>query len=228
MALSTYPGSVPSFPSHKNLLDDLEADHINFIQRELTAVAGIVGINPHVYNNLESAAISTTGAQMRRIDYGTVANRLDGVERGSSRHCFRADTSEVFLSPSPSLTWSTVAFTSPGSSKDPFDMFNGVGVTLRKAGFWVFQATAFIIMTGELDSDNIGTYQTAIDTNGQWTDGVSRVYHDATTGALAMNMTKFGFFAGGTQVTLSAAHNALATQRISSASISGFLVRENV
>lgn len=66
---SSYPGSVRTWSTKKNITDDVDASHINDLQDEMYSVQNTLGISPHM---------SALGG------YTTVAARLAGIEVGTN------------------------------------------------------------------------------------------------------------------------------------------------
>jgi hypothetical protein len=253
MSTSIYPRAIPLFPRHRNLLDDVDANHINVIQRELTSVSGILGVNPHIYNDVTVPQVTVaaipndqggldpdqtynTGTrsfnpQVRAVDHGTVSRRLDNIERGRQNHCFRLSAFAISVPPSSAISFSKrprgVRFPKPGALADPFEMYDGVGVTLRKSGFWTFHGSVAVNILGSTDAERDGTYEAAIDYDGQWIQGLDRFIHTETNKDIVLNPTLSGFFARGTRITLRFAHNSIRSHNIRLARLTGFMIREN-
>lgn len=252
MSVAIYPRSIPAFPVHRNLLDDVDAEHINLIQRELTAIAGILGINPQVYNDVSVAAVVTSAIPndtggidgdtiqydqaarafnplVKVVDHGTVGARLDAVETGQQFHCFRLAASTFSISATATLNLTTrpkgVRFPKPNASQDPNDMYNGVGVNLRKGGFWSLRGSVLFNRQGT-SNENAGVYEAVIDRNETYLDGMDRIDAAAGQQSITLSPRLEGFYNKGDRVTLRVAHNTAVNQQIRLAVLSGFLLRE--
>lgn len=250
MSLSVYPNRIPLFPTHRNLLDDVDAGHINNIQREVMSLAQSVGTNPHIYNDINlpnvlgsvntadeggidaDTAFSTTtryyDPKVTPVDHGSVAQRLDNIERGKQNHVFKLRASNIDIA-SKAIALSErprgIRFPVPTTLRDPFSMHDGAGVVLRKSGFWVFNASVVYTLQGSTAAANAGTYQAVIDHDQNWLEGMDRVTID-TNIAPILNPTLAGFFPRGTRIMLRTSHSATANQRIRLATLSGLLIRE--
>ena len=252
MALSIYPRAIPLFPTHRNLLDDVDAAHINNIQRELTAITTVLGTNPEIYNDMSLAQVSTSyvdgdeggidpdinfsgltryyDPKITPKNHGSVSNRLDSIERGDQTHCFKLQAFNIGVSPS-SVAISTrprlIRFPKPAAFNDPFSMYNGAGVSLRKNGYYTFHAHILYTLQGNA-SQNDGVYVAAIDRDGTWIDGEDRRTLEPGGGVQSLNVTLAGFFNRGDRISFLTAHSSAVAQRIRRVSLAGHLVRETV
>lgn len=251
MALSVYPRSIPTFIAHRNLLDDVNAEHINAIQREITAIASMLGVNPQIYNDLQVAAVETVAnagdeggidpdtsytsalkyfnPEVRPVNHGSVSARLDNIERGKQNHCFKLKASGIDIAPS-STNFSNrprgIRFPKPNNQNDPFSMYNGSGVTLRKSGFWSLTASIVTNLQGT-GTQNEGVFQAAIDKDQTWLEGMHREEKAAGRQNLILNVTLQDFMPRGTRIMLRMSHDSAVTQRIRLARLSGFMIRED-
>lgn len=252
MAIAIYPRAIPAFPTHQNLIDDVDASHVNNIQREITSIASVLGTFPQVYNDLTVPQVQTTytpgdeggidpetdftgllryyDPTITPINHGSISNRLDYIQKGQQNHCFKLRASNISISRSTSVSLSAkpkaVRFPKPSTTNDPFTMYNGSGVTLRKSGFWTFHGNILYTLQGT-NTQNDGMYVAAIDRQGNWLDGIHRRPVEPTGTAQSLNVTLSGFFNRGDVVKLRSMHNSAVTQKIRIASLSGFLIREN-
>jgi hypothetical protein len=253
--LSNYPRRVPTFPSHQNLIENVDASHINVIQNELTGVMEVLGPNPHIYNDINVPAVDTQAAptddggviddetvfnpgvyryydpRISPVDHGNVGQRLDDIERGKQNHVFRLGAANLNLT-SSSTSLSTlpraIRMSKPADSIDPFNYFNSWGVTLRKSGFWVFHGFIGWTLLGADAAANNGVYQVGISYDNNWTEGMARLQSPGTDRSPAQNVHLEGFFNRGTRVLLRVAQDSGRSQRIRMARLTGHLVREVV
>lgn len=72
---ATYPGVVRPFTTKQNLIQDVDASHINDLQEEVVALETIVGINPHY-----DTGLFTVGVVQNRT---TLSNRVKIAEAGT-------------------------------------------------------------------------------------------------------------------------------------------------
>lgn len=252
MALSVYPRAIPTFPTHRNLLDDVDANHINNIQRELTSVASYLGVNPAMYNDRITERVVTTETpgdtggvdgessfsglpraydpRIEVIDHGSVAARLDYIQGGLQNHSFtlRASTLDVSSgSTSFSGTPKTVRFPKPTTKNDPFDLFSGAGVNLRKSGFYMFHAYAVYTLSGSTSAENNGHYLGAVAHNGNWVESVDRRYVSGTSEPQTFSAILMGFFNRGDVIKMRVGQDSGRSQRIRVARLSGMMIRES-
>lgn len=255
MAISYYPNKIRRFAEHRNLIDDVDASDINNIQAELVAVMSSLGVSPHVFNDIQTDNTVTTvvpndtgsvvdddnvafastvryyDPKVKPVDHGSVGNRLDHIERGYQHHCFRLHASGLDIPSGPaslSVRPKGVRFPKPSNAgNDPYDMHNGVGVTLRKSGFWVFYATLIYTLQGSAAGSNNGTYQTTIDVDGSFLEGMDRSLESGAFLHPVHSPVLMGFYNRGQRVSLRTAQNSGRSQKIRIARLAGFLLREN-
>jgi hypothetical protein len=116
--MSVYPSQLKTFVTHKNLIDDVDANDINAIQDELEAVQFTLGRSPTRFTDAQAnvtdyyAQIPTSagdaggleadvvgsisnygqtdrGVRSDTVDYSSVGARLDAIQRGKANHCFK-------------------------------------------------------------------------------------------------------------------------------------------
>lgn len=121
---STYPGGINVFTVKRNLLDDVDAAHINEIQAEITAVQRSLGVMPHLDTTLNKRVNS----------YGTVRSRFEATQRGHHVPIIQLDSTKEGV---PNTTTMDINFDAPNVVFDPFAMFNGIGFTIKRGGYWV-------------------------------------------------------------------------------------------
>jgi hypothetical protein len=254
MPISYYPNRIRTFPVHQNLLDDVDANHINNIQNELAAVMFALGTSPQVFNDIQTDFIPTTvtpndeggvidddtlfqstvryyDPKVKPVDHGNVGQRMDDIERGRQFHCFRLRGTGMDIA-SGNAGLSTrprgIRLPKPNSDNDPYDMHNGVGVTLRKSGFWMFAGNVVFTLQGNTAGSNNGDYNATIDYDGNYLDGMVRDEISGRDKHPVLGPTLFGFFSRGTRVSLRASHNSGRLQKIRMARLAGALLRETI
>jgi hypothetical protein len=252
--ISYYPNRVRTFPTHRNLLDDVDAAHINSIQAELHAVMTALGTNPQIYNDIQTDNVVTEAIpndegevidddtiftstnryydpKVKPVDHGSLGQRLDDIERGKQHHVFRLAANNLNIASKTTSLSSrpgAVRFPKPSASNDPFNLYNGVGVRLRKSGFWIFHASVLFALQGPTAGSNDGLYQAVIDHNGNFIEGLVREKESGTAKNPTMNPVLMGFFNAGTNISLRVSHNSGRTQKIRNARLAGVLIRESV
>jgi hypothetical protein len=135
---AVYPKQYKSFTVHKNLVEDIDASHVNNLQDEVLALQQTLGIMPH----------QDTGLKMKTNTYSSVASRLDAIQRGHGiPACYVSKTSD---SVKGSAT-KTISFSRPTTAQDPEALFNGHSITANRTGWWiVFGRVKWANATGSL------------------------------------------------------------------------------
>lgn len=121
---AVYPKQYKSFPVHKNLVEDIDASHVNNLQDEVLALQQTLGINPH----------QATGLTMKTNTYASVGARLDAIQRGQGIPAsYVVKTSDTV----PGGVVKTIAFTGPTPGQDPEGLWNGRSITTNRTGWWL-------------------------------------------------------------------------------------------
>lgn len=122
--MATFPNAIKTWVAKKNRSDDVDASHVNALQDEVTAIQTTLGANPQLDLTLNG----------KRNDYKTVGARLDAIARGLDKPFVRLDSAAETIQSSGDVT--TVNFDSPNAIDDPFGMFNGLGFTIKRSGYY--------------------------------------------------------------------------------------------
>lgn len=258
--MSNYPNSLKKFPVHQDVTEFVQAGHVNNLQDEVEAIEETLGTRPQIFEDAEAEIVDfysqlTLGAndagglesavsgtltgfgltdravRINRRIYGSVAERLDFIERGKPSPVFRLAASTIDL-PSAGVGIdnrpSGIRFPRPTGQHDPFGMHNGIGVTLKRSGFWVFDGLAMFNMRSNTPANNYGIYSAAIDSAGDWLPGMNRVFFfDSTAGTVIVRTSWHDFFDKGSRISLRVAQNSGVTQGVLKARLSGHMVRED-
>jgi hypothetical protein len=121
---AVYPKQYKSFTVHKNLVEDIDASHVNNLQDEVLALQQTLGILPH----------QDTGLKMKTNTYASVAARLDAIQRGHGiPACYLSKTSDSVYD----AKTKTISFPRPTTSLDPEGLFNGHSITANRTGWWI-------------------------------------------------------------------------------------------
>jgi hypothetical protein len=123
---ATYPLAVKTFTQKRNLLDDVEASHINDIQSEIVAIENALGTSP--------AKDKVTG-----VSYPTVDSRISAVRGGNHTNAFYLQ----HTNDSSTFTASTTTdYIIPLGGKwfDYANMSNGTGLTIKETGLYQINA----------------------------------------------------------------------------------------
>jgi hypothetical protein len=135
---AVYPKQYKSFTVHKNLVEDIDASHVNNLQDEVLALQQTLGIMPH----------QDTGLKMKTNTYSSVASRLDAIQRGHGiPACYVSKTSDSVKG----AATKTISFSRPTTAQDPEALFNGHSITANRTGWWiVFGRVKWANATGSL------------------------------------------------------------------------------
>jgi len=124
--MAIYPLAVKTFTQKRNLLDDVDASHINDIQSEIVALENALGVNP--------TKDKVTGAT-----YATVSDRISAVRGGTHNTAFwlsQTKSSDSFSAHPTNL--SNVAL--GGKWFDYANGSNGTGYTIKESGIYMITA----------------------------------------------------------------------------------------
>jgi hypothetical protein len=121
---AVYPHQYKSFTVHKNLVEDIDASHVNNLQDEVVAIQQTLGINPH----------QDTALKMKTNSWSSVASRLDAVQRGKGMPaCFLSKSADTVKGDATKF----ITFAKPSAAQDPEGLFNGHSITANRSGWWI-------------------------------------------------------------------------------------------
>lgn len=155
-----YPLAIKKFQPHQNLIEDVDASHVNDLQNEVAMVQAILGTNPHQDPKL----VNTYANKTTTNKWKTVAERLNFIQRRQdlpvfdlSRHA--AQTYKTDVLPGPPAT----AIVFAGVNVDTHGLWNGsTGIRVKRPGYYYFTANMNFAPTPLL-----GSRQLIIAKNGQ-------------------------------------------------------------
>jgi len=204
---ASYPRAIKAFLTRHDYTDDVMAAHVNDLQDEVSALESIIGINPQLPN-------------------ASIAERLSSLETGRTRTVFyTARHQAIYNVPvQPLTTENLVAMDPPPSGYDPLGLYNGVGFTLKKTGFYYLGGN----MRWEVNS-SVGTRRTTINASAptMWGGHLGVVDLDGPSSTIRYAMVPyFGVLTAGTAISLNVAHSCGTKQPTVYGSLGGFLVRE--
>lgn len=127
---AVYPFQYKQFVAHKNLVEDVDASHVNDLQNEVSAIEQVLGLTPAADPTLK----------MKVNSWASVGARMSAIQRGQGVPAIymykSADTVPSPKNGAPKF----IAFPKPGPSWDPEGLFNGTGFTTQRPGWWIFMA----------------------------------------------------------------------------------------
>lgn len=122
---AVYPNQYKSFATHRNLVEDVDASHVNNLQDEVAAIQQTLGISPH-----------RTKVEMTTRSWASVATRLDYIQRGLGIPAiYLKKDADSYKRTSTSKT-KYITWASPSRTLDPEGIFNGRSITANRTGFW--------------------------------------------------------------------------------------------
>lgn len=238
---ATFPNGIASFATHKNLLDDVEASHINKIQDEVVAIEATLGDALTTLQVIEQEITALSDQEMADqakdaslvVKYTSLKELVNSLWNGKNFYVASASKANFNITKTP---WhrpyppNLIKLNKPSAADDPSGMWNGTGFTLKKSGFYLIQG--FVdVNTAHLasnDTRNFGTYEGSITFNGtDWIQGLDRQYPvvDGTWHDVVLNPTFLGWLTKGTRVTLRAAQSSAVDQTVLRARLSLFMLR---
>lgn len=121
---AVYPHQYKSFPTHKNIVEDIDASHVNNLQDEVRAIQETLGLNPH----------QDTALAMKTNTWSSVASRLDSVQRGKGiPACYLSKSADTVKGAATKV----ISFAKPSAASDPEGLFNGHSITANRSGWWI-------------------------------------------------------------------------------------------
>jgi hypothetical protein len=121
---AVYPHQYKSFTVHKNLVEDIDASHVNNLQDEVVAIQQTLGINPH----------QDTALKMKTNSWASVASRLDSIQRGKGLPaCYLSKSADSVKGDATKY----ITFAKPAAASDPEGLFNGHSITANRTGWWI-------------------------------------------------------------------------------------------
>lgn len=261
---ASFPNGIASFTQKRDNLDVNYASDINRIQDELIAVQQTLGALLTTVNEIEAEVDVLTGEEAaleeeldanERADdllekqvttkFNNLKDRLDWIQQGRWIYAAHAEgggsqwlqpVTDDFQLTTPRI----VRLSKPALHHDPYSMWNGVGFTLKKSGFWLLHGYVRYDTTDKLDltpaeaanfdhSKDAGTYEASVATN--QSDAIKamdrRMLSDADVQDhfdlwpnVMLTPSRVTWLPKGTRVTLRSKHSAKFKQRIWSASLS--------
>lgn len=124
---AVYPQAIKVFTIKRNLLDDVDASHVNDLQDEIVALGTTLAPLVEVETDLPGGLTK---------DYGTVKNRLTQIQQGQDQPVAWA------YNKSQKIKTSTETQLSLSKAIDPYGMISGAGIKLNDSGWWQISSQA--------------------------------------------------------------------------------------
>jgi hypothetical protein len=208
---AAYPFQYKQFTTHRNLLDDVDASHVNDLQFEIAAIEQTLGLNPAADSSLK----------MRTNSWASVGARMSAIQRG-------AGVPAIYLGKSTDSykgggSAKNIAWPAPRSYYDPEGLFNGSAITTNRSGWWIVTTAA--IWTGGTGAYQTKDRQISIELNGltiSSQDGIPT--YDGNT---HMSLTWMGPVTAGVKINFQVYHPMVGVwQGLSDLSMSAAMIRE--
>lgn len=231
--MAVFPRGIKSFPIHKNLLDDVKAEHVNDLQDEVVAIQEVLGplVNEVNELNLEMDQDEADDAGTLRqitLKFKSIGDQLTSLRRGSHIPAFAATATDKWFPgehPGPTVPYRLLSFPKPAT--DTHKAYNGYGLTLPKTGFWMIRAqTNWDVYPTPL-SAGFGTYSSVISINGHGNFAVVRTEHYNPEDRGVYNAPLFlGGASRGAKVKLLVNQDSSRSARVNSAYLAAVMLRE--
>lgn len=118
---AVFPNNIKFFTTKHDLIDDVQASHINDMQNEITAVETNVGQNAHIWS---------PNFLGQTINYGNIANRLNAMQKMDQIPITRLKRDSV---PVKNKVETSISFQ---RQNDPFNHYNLTDITVKTSGWW--------------------------------------------------------------------------------------------
>jgi hypothetical protein len=231
--MAVFPRGIKSFPIHKNLLDDVKAEHVNDLQDEVVAIQEVLGPLVNEVNELnlemDQDDVDDEGA-LRKItlQFKSIGAQLAALRRGSHIPVFSAAVTNKWYDPEqagPTVPYRLLSFPKPAT--DTHKSYNGYGLTLPKTGFYLIRAqTNWDVWPLPL-SAGYGTYSSVISINGHGNFSTVRTEHyNPEIRGVYQAPLFLGAASRGSKVKLLVNQNSDRRARVNSAYLSSVMLRE--
>lgn len=124
--MPTYPQAIRSFTQKRDYTDDVMASHVNDLQDEVKALQTILGVMPHNDSSLTSTVVG----------WADLKTRFKSMAEGDQVHAWQAFMSTSVNVGANQPNTHAVPFGAPGVGSDIFGLWNGTGVTIKRAGWY--------------------------------------------------------------------------------------------
>lgn len=211
---AVYPNQYRSFTPHKNIVEDVDASHVNNLQDELAAIQQTLGLNPH----------QDTGLKMSVNTWSSVAARLDAIQRGRGVPVAYLEKASDSMKGVTGTATKYISWPAPIAGHDPEGLFDGKSIRTNRAGWWLIFAR--VIWTGALGSLATGPDREISIAYG---DGqvMTQDLPPISDGNTHMHIGFQGFAGAGTQINLGIFHPLIGkTLSVEKLHLSASMIRE--
>jgi len=127
--MAIFPLAIKRFTEKRNLLDDVDASHINDIQSEITAIETTLGDNPQNDNS---------GGK-----WATVKDRLSMIQNHKQVEYFHFFTQTAGTFASDPVTPPRVTFPAPSGAYDSHGLYSNSYIKLERNGYYYLNGRVF-------------------------------------------------------------------------------------
>lgn len=231
--MAVFPRGIKSFLTHKNLIDDVKAEHINDLQDEVVAIQEVLGplvnevdeLNLEMdQDNLDDAATLKSNLQK----FKSLGDQLLAIRRGTHIPVFQAGLAQVWI-PNQQLS-PTVGYRRLNMNTlnvDSHKQYNGYGLTLPRTGFYLIRSQVNWDSGVVPVEPGFGTYTGVISVGGTTSWATDRQEHNhSNLRGVHNNMTFLGYAKRGWQVFVGVNQNSDRSIKINSAYLSSTMIRD--
>lgn len=133
--MATYPLGTKRFTTKRDLLDDVDASHINDIQSEIEATQDTLGANPHQDNTGYDAGWR----------WNNLRSRLEYMIRGRHLPVYNLYNTTQYTLSTDSPAW--MAFAAPSTTNDTHGLFSNSTIRVKRPGYYTVNAGVYFLPT---------------------------------------------------------------------------------
>lgn len=244
----TFPNGIASFTPKQDNVDVNYASDINRLQDEIVAIEQTLGALITTITDLSTEVTTDEQTeaefeQQTTLKFLSLGDRLNFLQNGYHIRAAAASASDFLLSPSdiqndlPDL----LRMDQPPTAHDPYGLWNGKGLTLNKAGFWLIHGFVRFDVgdtrpyggvgdNANWNQANHGVFQASLYDGAHWHQGADRKQVASDGGYwpnVFLNPVRMGWFNAGTKITLRASHNTSQKQHVFNANLSAVWLRNS-
>lgn len=231
--MAVFPRGIKSFPVHRNLLDDVRAEHVNDLQDEVVAIQEVLGPLVNEVSDLSQEVdqdiLNDAGALQTTLQkFKDLGAQLLSLRKGQHLPVYANVVTDKWFpaeQAGPTVPYRTLIFPKPPT--DTHNAYNGYGFTAPKTGFYLIKAqTNWDVYPLPL-SDGYGTYSSVISIGGHGNSAVVRTEHyNPEIRGVYCGPIYLGVVARGSKVSLLVNQNSSRSARVNSGFLSFICLRE--